>query len=137
MNPEMLIGLSRAYTEFEHDCTAGGVLHAQGDHFCGGIELDVCAESLMTPTGEQLVPEGHRPMGYQDARVSKPVIMVHKGTALLQRWSFVWRLRSLSRRKRAIRSARNIPRCLSRWRRNDVVAACQWLSKCNAVFANG
>jgi len=38
MNPEMLIGLSRAYTEFQHDrALRVAVLHAQGDHFCGGI----------------------------------------------------------------------------------------------------
>ena len=84
MNPEMLIGLSRAYTEFEHDrALRVAVLHAQGDHFCGGIELDVCAESLMTPTGEQLVPEGCiDPWGIKTPRVSKPVIMAAQGYCL-------------------------------------------------------
>ena len=84
MNPEMLIGLSRAYTEFEQDrALRVAVLHAQGDHFCGGIELDVCAESLMTPNGEQLVPEGCiDPWGIKTPRVSKPVIMAAQGYCL-------------------------------------------------------
>lgn len=84
MNPEMLVGLSRAYTEFEHDRSLRvAVLHAQGDHFCGGLEFDACAESLMSPTGEPLVPAGCvDPWGIKTPRVSKPVIMAAQGYCL-------------------------------------------------------
>jgi len=84
MNPEMLVGLSRAYTEFEQDRSLRvAVLHAQGDHFCGGLEFDACAESLMSPTGEPLVPAGCvDPWGIKTPRVSKPVIMATQGYCL-------------------------------------------------------
>ena len=82
--PEMLVGLSRAYTEFEHDRSLRvAVLHAQGDHFCGGLEFDACAESLMSPMGEPLVPAGCvDPWGIKTPRVSKPVIMAAQGYCL-------------------------------------------------------
>jgi len=84
MNPEMLVALSRAYTEFEQDRSLRvAVLHAQGDHFCGGLEFDACAESLMSPTVEPLVPAGCvDPWGIKTPRVSKPVIMAAQGYCL-------------------------------------------------------
>ena len=80
----MLVGLSRAYTEFEQDRSLRvAVLHAQGDHFCGGLEFDACAESLMSPTGEPLVSAGCvDPWGIKTPRVSKPVIMAAQGYCL-------------------------------------------------------
>jgi len=84
MNPEMLVALSRAYTEFEQSRSLRvAVLHAQGDHFCGGLEFDACAASLMSPTGEPLVPAGCvDPWGIKTPRVSKPVIMAAQGYCL-------------------------------------------------------
>ena len=84
LNPEMLRGLAEAYTEYEHDKSLRvAVLHAHGDHFCGGLEFDACAEPLMSPTGEPLVPAGCiDPWGIKTDRVSKPVIMAAQGYCL-------------------------------------------------------
>jgi enoyl-CoA hydratase/carnithine racemase len=84
LNPEMLIGLAEAYTAYEHDTSLRvAILHAHGDHFCGGLELDACAEALMSPTGEALVPAGCLdPWGIKTERVSKPVIMAAQGYCL-------------------------------------------------------
>lgn len=82
--PEMLIDMAKAYTVYAHDDSLRvAILHAHGDHFCGGLELDRCAESLMSPTGEPLVPHGYiDPWGIKTPRVHKPVIMAAKGYTL-------------------------------------------------------
>lgn len=84
LNPEMLIGLAEAYTEYAHDdALRVAVLHAHGDHFCGGLELDACAEPLMSPTGTPLVPHGNiDPWGIKTERVHKPVILACQGFTL-------------------------------------------------------
>ena len=84
LNPEMLRGLAQAYTEYAHDKTLRvAVLHAHGEHFCGGLEFDACAEPLMSPTGEGLVPDGCvDPWGIKTDRVDKPVIMAAQGYCL-------------------------------------------------------
>ena len=85
LNPDMLRALSRAYTHFEHTKELRvAIVHAHGDHFSGGLELDACAEELMSPTSTlQLVPDGCiDPWGIKTKRVSKPVIMTAKGYTL-------------------------------------------------------
>ena len=85
LNPDMIRALSRAYTEFDNNGDLRvAVLHAYGDHFSGGLELDACADELMSPTSTlQLVPDGCiDPWGIKTRRVNKPVIMAAKGYTL-------------------------------------------------------
>ena len=65
--PEMLVGLAEAYTEYEHDRSLRvAILHAHGEHFCGGLELDACAERLCRRPRSRLFRRMRGSMGYKN-----------------------------------------------------------------------
>ena len=84
VNMAMIRQLSEAYTEFERDDSARvALVHAHGDHFCGGLELAEVAEPLMAPGAAPIHVEGGvDPWGIQTARASKPVIIAVQGYTL-------------------------------------------------------
>jgi enoyl-CoA hydratase/carnithine racemase len=77
--PEMAAALARAYTELEHDpALRVGVLHAEGAHFSGGIDLPRWAPSMQR--GEGMFPDGLvDPLGLREPRRTKPVVCAVQG----------------------------------------------------------
>ncbi|TAL39339.1 MAG: crotonase/enoyl-CoA hydratase family protein [Spirochaetes bacterium] len=77
---DMYYELAAAYGELHRDPELRcGVLHAHGDHFTSGLELDKWAEVFMK--SGIVIPEGSiDPLGsHEDARCAKPVVMAVTG----------------------------------------------------------
>lgn len=79
LTPEMLKALAEAFTAFEHDSEAWvGVLHAHGDNFTAGLQLDRCAPIMAR--GESLFPLNCvDPMGLREPMRSKPMVAAVRG----------------------------------------------------------
>ncbi|MEM1152545.1 MAG: crotonase/enoyl-CoA hydratase family protein [Pseudomonadota bacterium] len=84
MNLQMMKDLAAAYGEFEDASDVRvGLVFAHGDHFCAGLELDDCAETLMSPLSDGFIPEGGRdPWGILTPRPSRPVVACVNGVCL-------------------------------------------------------
>ena len=80
--PAMLRQLAEAYTAYENsdECRCA-VVHAEGDHFTGGLDLRLVAPSLSS--GEPLFPEGLvDPLDMREPRRTKPVVVAVQGWCL-------------------------------------------------------
>jgi enoyl-CoA hydratase len=79
----MLEELSRAYGELGEDPGIRvGVLHAHGDHFCAGLDLDRIWPDLLRDGPEILAGAGrYDPLGVWGEPVPKPVVMAVHGIA--------------------------------------------------------
>ncbi len=84
MNLQFMQDLAMAYGEFEAEKDARvALLYGEGDHFCAGLELPDCAETLMSPHSPGFVPEGGRdPWGILTPRPSRPVVIAARGACL-------------------------------------------------------
>ncbi|PAV25265.1 enoyl-CoA hydratase [Tamilnaduibacter salinus] len=80
MNRAMYHEIAAAYGQLERDPDLRvAVLHAEGDHFTSGLQLDDWADVFATGDGLPL-NEGERdPFGIVDEPLSKPVIFAAKG----------------------------------------------------------
>lgn len=78
-SPEMLEGLSDAFTRLEHDPSLRcGVLLAEGPHFTAGLELDRLASRFAA--GEPLFPPGRvDPVSLRPPIRSKPLVCAVQG----------------------------------------------------------
>ena len=84
MNLEMMKALAAAYGEFEDSKTARvGLVYADGDHFCAGLELPDCADALMSPHTESWLEQNERdPWSILTERPTRPVVLAAQGACL-------------------------------------------------------
>jgi enoyl-CoA hydratase/carnithine racemase len=78
----MWTALSRAYAELERDRELRvGVLHANGDHFTGGMDLPQWGGTFASGKWE-VVEGGLDPLGLVGPRVGKPIVAAVQGICL-------------------------------------------------------
>lgn len=77
--PEMALQLADAYTELERDDTLRvGLLHAEGEHFCGGLDLPRWAPAMQA--GEPMWPADRiDPFSLREPRRTKPLVCAVQG----------------------------------------------------------
>lgn len=84
INLDMMRQLASAFGEFEECKDARvAVVFGHGGHFCAGLELDDCADTLMSPLSPGFIPEGGRdPWGVLTPRPSRPVVVAVTGACV-------------------------------------------------------
>nr|WP_066685179.1 crotonase/enoyl-CoA hydratase family protein [Sphingomonas sp. CCH18-H6] len=77
----MMQELAIAYGDFARDSDARcAILHAHGDHFCGGLDLQVVAADVMPLSSSGWLPrEGVDPWAIRTPAVEKPVVCAVQG----------------------------------------------------------
>ena len=82
VDPALFSALGQAYHQLEHDADLRcGVLFAQGDHFCAGIDLLEFAPAMAS--GQITFPEDALdPLGLDGPRLSKPVVSAVQGVCV-------------------------------------------------------
>jgi enoyl-CoA hydratase len=79
----LLRELAAAYTRLEQDDTVRvGLLHAEGDHFTGGLDLADVGPELASGTIDFRGPDQIDPWGLAGPERTKPVVVAVQGTCL-------------------------------------------------------
>lgn len=85
LSPDMYHALGRALARLNRDPELRvAVLHAEGRHFTGGVELDLWAPILGSGTPFAIQPDEIDPMGLTGERHNKPLIIAVQG------YCFTW-----------------------------------------------
>lgn len=82
-NPEMYRALGEAYGKLDAEPELRcGVLFAHGDHFTGGLDLAQWTDNLASGRRLELPPGALDPLGLEQPRVRKPLVIAVQGWCL-------------------------------------------------------